>query len=110
MAGIRGAQYLQISPLLPQGVQVRGMSSQPLAQGPEGRCPPRVEVPSTPDFGSPVSEGRSEMRAWTACLSMDRPIDRWAVQSAAVGQRPVCDAPRFKEMNPGQRANLADMA
>jgi hypothetical protein len=37
---IRGAQYLQISPLLPQGMQVRGMSSHALAHGLEGRCFP----------------------------------------------------------------------
>jgi hypothetical protein len=39
---IRGAQYLQISPLLPNGLQVRGMSSQDLAKRLDGRCFPPV--------------------------------------------------------------------
>jgi hypothetical protein len=37
---VRGPQYLQISPLLPKGVQVRGMSSRDLARSLDGRCFP----------------------------------------------------------------------
>lgn len=39
---IRGAQYLQISPLLPKGVQTRGVSSQQLARQVNGRFFPPV--------------------------------------------------------------------
>jgi hypothetical protein len=44
---VRGAQYLQLSPLLPKGIQVRGLSSKELAQNLDGRCFP-PEVPSVP--------------------------------------------------------------